>query len=427
MISSSIQVKRIKACKGIAVSRLSVVYVVLTAITFFSLVYGWVPFLNKQAYIAIIAILVSLIISPKYFTSKQFFISFFYAIIVWINAQRGDEYTFDKTIMDGLLLGMSGSLSFYLMESDDQKAKKWISILVMLIVIIQTVPSLLMYIVSQETIRSFIDLIYHGDEEMDWMNLYRMGILNYDVTHSLPMLVPPIMMWLRTKGASKIWKLFCAVSLMCVIVLCYIYDVTTVQLLVFFSIVVSFLIYPNQNKANRQRLIIATVLILPFMFSTTLQDGVLSGVEKISEGQLKDKIADARYNLTHDSNTGDMANRSEQYMLSLDSFIKSPIWGTDDDNKIGFHSAIFDRMGAFGLLGIVPFLIILFLCVKECRVNMSISSRWYFIICIICFLTLLLLKNMSRLEEWMMFFVVAPSLLTLNRESFKYSRGKSNP
>lgn len=418
MISTA-QIASSSARKGTTVNRLSFLYVIIIVITIFSLLYGWVPVLNRQAYIAVIAILASLIITPKFFSTRQFFLTIFYAGVVWVNAQRGDEYTFDKIIMDGLMLGMSGSMSFYLMESDDQKAKKWISILVLLVVIIQTIPSLTMYVFSQDTIRTLIDLIYHGNEEMDWASLYRMGILNYDVTHSLPMLVPPLLMWIRTKGVNIMWKFFCGVSLICVLILSYIYDVTTVQLLTLFSIGVSFLIYPNQNKANRQRLIVVTILVLPFIFSTTLQDGILKGAENISEGQLKEKIADIRYNITHDSNTGDMANRSDLYWLSIESFFDSPVWGTNDDTKIGFHSAVFDRMGAFGLLGIVPYVVILVLFIQGCRKKMSLSSRWYYTICIISFCTLLLLKNMSRLEEWMMFIVVAPSLLTLKEDTFR--------
>ena len=404
---------------GVRISRLSTVCVILIIVSVFSLLYGWVPVLHSQAYIAIVAILTTAAIAPRFFVTKQFFLILFYAIVVWLNAKAGDEYTFDKTVMDGLLLGMCGGFSFYLMQSDDQKVKKWISIGVLTVVIIQTIPSLIMYTVSQDTIRFFITQIYHGNDEMDWNTLYRMGIMNYDVTHSLPMLVPPLMMWLRTKDGSKIWKCFCFISLVCVLVSSYIYDVTTVQLLSLFSIVTSFLIYPNQNKANRQRLIFATVLILPFAFSTTLQDSVLKGVGAVSEGVLKEKVEDARYDLTHDSSTGDMANRSELYNLSINTFFESPIWGTNDFSKIGLHSAIFDRMGAFGLFGIVPYLLILILLIKECRGKMSLSSRWYFSICIISFCALILIKNMSRLEEWMMFIVVAPSLLTLKDETIR--------
>ena len=402
---------------GAKISGLSFVYVVLIVVSIFSLLYGWFPILHSQAYIALIAIFVTGVVSPGFFVTKQFFVILFYAAVVWINAQAGDEYTFDKTVMDGLLLGMCGGISFYLLRTDDQKAKKGITILVPLVLIIQTLPALSLYITSQDTIRNFIGLIYHGQSDYEWSQLYRMGILSYDTTHSLPMLVPPLIMWIRTKGASKTWKCFCCISLICIVILAYIYDVTTVQFLTVFSIVTSMLIYPNQPKQNRLRILMMSVFVMPFVFSNYLQEGVLNILEKVSEGNLKEKVAEARYNLTHDVMTGDMESREKFYTLSVEAFFESPIWGTNNSSKIGGHSAIFDRMGAFGVVGFIPFILIFILLTYYCRKYISPSNRWYYIICIISFAMLLIVKNMSRLEEWMMVIVVAPAMLTLKEDA----------
>lgn len=395
-------------------SRLAFLYVILAVVTCFSLLYGWVPVLHSQAYIAILAILSTFLIASKYFTTSQFFITLFYGIVVWLNAKWGDEYAFDKEVMDGLMLGMCGSISYYLMTSDDQKTKKWISILILSVLIIQTVPSLIMYMTAKDTIRTFMNMVSHGEADFEWEYLFKVGILSYDVTHSLPVLVPPLMMWLRTKDIGKTWKTFCLISLLCILVLTFIYDVTTVQILVFFCIGVSLLIYPNQAKRNRQRVILVSLLILPIVVSTSLQVGLLKRVETVAPGEMKEKVADMQYNLTHNDDTGDIGNRSKKYTLSLLSFIDSPIVGTDDVEQIGYHSAVFDRLGAFGLIGFVPFLLILILTTRFCRKRMSTSSRWYYLVCTIAFVILLIMKNMCRVEEWLMYLVVAPSLLTLS-------------
>ncbi len=394
--------------------KIAFVYVILVVVICFSLLYGWVPVLHKQAYIGIAAILASLLISPRYFRTPLFFIAAFYALVVWINYQWGDEYTSDKSIMDGIMLLMSGSISYYLIKSDDKKIKKWISISIMIIIIIQTIPAIFLYFTSGDTIRNFIGLISQDQSEYEWDQLFRMGIMAYPMTHSLPVLVPPLMMWIRTKGINKSWKSLCFITLICILLLTFIYDVTTVQFLVLFCMAASLFITPDNMKKNRQRVILAAVILLPFVMSTTVQELTLKGVESVAPGEMKIKVADMRYNLTHDDDTGDMGMRSQYYSMSLESFMWSPVIGTDDNSRIGGHSSILDRMAAFGLLGFVPYLLILVITTRFCRQSMPHSYRWYYTIATISFVALLLLKNMSYIEEWVMYLVVAPSLLTLN-------------
>ena len=397
-----------------ASKRMASVYVFLVVASCFSLLYGWVPILHRQIYVAGVAIFLSLFLVPKFFKSRLFVFIFFYAIIVWLNAQGGDEYAYDKKLLDGLMLCMCGGISYYLMLSNDQKSMKWICILLLCVLIIQTIPGLVMYFTAKDTIRTFINQVSHGEVDYEWDHLFRLGVLSYDVTHGLPLLVPPLIMWLRTKNIGKRWRIFCLISLICIFILTVIYDVTTVQFLALFGVGASLLIYPNQDKKNQQRIIIAAILVLPFILSSSLQNELLGGVESIASGAMKEKVADMRYDLNHDDGTSDLAGRGLLYGRSIDAFISSPIIGTDDYSLIGGHSAVFDRMGAFGLIGFIPFLFIFILSTRFCRKNMPPSSRWYYTICTICFLALIVMKNMCRLEEWLMYLVVVPSLLSLS-------------
>ena len=408
-MSSSLSIKG-----RLAPRKLALLYVILVVSMCFSLLYGWVPIFQKQAYIATLAFLSSLLIVPTYFRTRLFILTIIYAVVVLLNAQMGDEYTEGKEVMDGLLLIMSGSISFYIMKSDDQRVKKWICILIMMILLIQTIPAILFYFTSQDTIKTVVTAIFHNDTDLEWGQLYRMGIMSYPMIHSLPVLVPPQIMWLRSRGISKFWKTVCFITLLNIFLLSYIYDVTTVQFLVLFCIAASLLIYPNQNQRNRKRILIASVLMLPILLSTNLQLGMLRGVEYFAPGEMKEKVADIRYDMIHDSETGDMANRQNLYALSFETFLTSPLVGTDDYTRIGGHSSIIDRMAAFGLLGFVPFILVLILATFQCRTCLPSSSRWYFTICVISFAVMQLMKSMCHVEEWLMYLVVAPSLLSLD-------------
>ena len=405
-------------------NNLAKIYVILTIFTCFSILYGWVPVLHSQAYLAVVSILFSILIVPRYFLTPQFLATFFYAAIVWINAQRGDGYCQDNVIMDGLMLCMVGSMSYYLMKSDDQKIKKLIVLSVVMIYIIQTVPSIVIYMTSSDSIRMMMEQISHNQTDIDWSVLHKLGVLDFYMIHSMPMLVPPLMMWLRNKNTSKKIKFLCLLCIVCMILLSIVYDVTTVLFLVVFGIITSLLIYPGQNKRTRQRIVFATILILAIMLNDTLQRGALSIAEKVTSGSTNEKIAEMRYNLIHDTEGGDMYNRTEYYALSLGTFFKSPIIGTDEVTQLGMHSSIFDRMGALGIVGSVPYILIIIICISLCWKSINKSRRWYYVLCTIGFVTLLIMKNVSRVELWLMMMVVAPAVLSLDMETFVSKRKK---
>lgn len=406
--------------KGVNISKLSFVYVLAVAIPLFSLLYGWVPVFHKFLYISVIACLLTLLFAPRYYVTRQAFFSFFYLMVLIVNIMNGDEFAQDKQLIDGVMLIMSTGVAYYLLEANDILAKKWIVILVFSILILQTIISVPIYLASQGAIRELITMQYKDQNSFDWDYLYRMGIVNYDMIHALPILVAPIIMWLRIKGLKLGWKLFLIISLVCILTLSFVYESTTVQLLSFFALVASYIIHKTNKRKSTKKIVFLMIVMFPFLTSESVQTGMLGVVEKASWGEISHKAGTIKQDIMNNSESSDVATRSELYEMSLMEFLSSPIWGTNDSNNLGGHSVVFDRMGAYGLMGIVPFILVIIMVVKfTSSLLPPFVNKWYYFICVSCFVLVLLIKGINALEIWLVFCVVSPCLLTMNEESMK--------
>lgn len=410
---------------SVKISSLSFIYVLLVAVSSFSLLYGWVPVLHKFLYLCVIGCMLSALLVPKYYISNIAIFTYLYFAVVILNAVMGDAYAFDIRFLDAAIMLFSTSCCFYLLKSGDDSMKKWVLILVSLILILQTMASVPIYMAGGDTIRELITMQHKDENAFDWDYLYRMGIVNYDMIHALPTMVPPIIMWLRKKDLKKSWFFFLLISLVGVLTLAFVYESTTVQLLAFLGLVASLLIHKTNKKRSNQRIIILLVLITPFLISDALQEGVLKTVENASWGEISKKAGAIRYDIQHKSQSSDVATRSELYGQSLNEFFSSPIWGTNNSDDLGGHSAIFDRMGAFGLIGFVSYILVVILIIRF--INRSLPpnvNQWYYYLSVISFVTVILLKNMHTLEVWLMFCVFAPSVLSLSENVMLNKKAK---
>ena len=397
---------------------LSVIYCLLIVCGTFSLIHGWFPQLHRLVYICAAIIMLSVILVPEFFRSKIFLWSVFYAAIVYMNHLFGDAYTEDKLILDGLTMISCGCLSYYYLLHDDTKSKRLLIILSLVIVGVDMLGTLLMYMVDPEIVRSD-QMIANGGDNESTLPFYRYGMVEYDVLHGLPVLIPPLVMWIRNKKTSFVWKVVSGLALVCLLILLYIGDATTPILLALFAVVVSLLIVQNNHKKSVQRMVVISLLASPFLVSDSFMLGILSSASKVTSGELQKKIEDASAGIKYGGLEGDAGTRYELYEHSFNAFIENPIWGGDDLDKLGGHSALFDRLGSFGLLGSIPWVIVIVLFIRFIYKYIPYRARDYFIVGSFCFVALMILKNMSYFYTWFTFMVLLPCMLTFDVENKK--------
>ena len=395
-------------------SFLAYFYTLLVFVGTFSLIHGWYPQFYRHVYLCFGMVLLTAITTPAFFKSKSFIFIIFYSLIVYLNHLWGDLYTEGKEYLDGLTLASCAGMAYYFAITDDQKNKRLLIFASFLVILVDTVGTLAMYIANPEIVRYVQGFANDGDN-MATLPFYRFGLVEYDVLHGLPVLVPPLVMWLKQASTSVVWKAFGWGGLFIILLILYIGDATTPFLLALFALFLSLLIVLNNHKRSVRRLVTITIISLPFLvFSDSLKMGMLNAAYDITDGQLREKIDDMRDMHKSGEMEGDVDVRYGLYQESFDLFLSNPLIGSDNQDELGGHSAFFDRLAAFGFLGVIPWLLVFISIVKFNYKYLPRQARDFFIVGVICFAVLLLLKNMSTFYTWFSFTVLMPCMLTLD-------------
>ena len=402
-----------KISRRLKENKLSLFYILFVVLGTFSLVHGWFPQFHRLVYLCLGMVMVSMVIVTRYFFSIQVVLILLYGAVVYMNYMTGDPYTEGKEVLDALTLLSCGSMAYYYLISNDQFSKKWMLLACLFVIFVDMAGTLVVYMVDPEIVRMVQGLANDGDNEST-LDFYKYGIVEYEVLHGLPVLIPPLVMWLREKGTSRIWKIVAMSSIVMILLLLYIGDATTPFLLAFFALAASAFSVLGSPKKNIRRLALITCLALPFFVSDTITIGMLDVASNVTTGELQKKIDDARRSKVTGRLEGDASVRSELYNESIDAFGRNPIMGVDDRTFLGGHSALIDRLGAFGLLGTIPWLLCMFVLMSFAYNHIPCRARIFYIISAIVFLLLMVLKNMSYFYTWFTFVVLMPNMLTLD-------------
>lgn len=399
----------VKEKKG---SILSVLYVLLIIMGTFSVIHGWFPQFYRLVLLCFGMVMVSAVIVPRFFTTRIVIFIILYAFVVYANYQRGDAYTEGKEVLDGLTLLSCASIAYYFAKSNDQRTKRLLILASLFVILIDMIGTLTMYLVNPEIVRFVQDFANRGDNTST-LEFYKFGLVEYDVLHGLPVLIPPLIMWIRSETAKGIWKFVGWAGVIVIFALLLIGDATMPFLFAFFACMVSLLIVWGNHKKTIRRLITLLVVITPFfLFSDSLMNAILDGAYSITDGELQEKIEDMKDMRKSGEMEGDVDVRYKLYEVSFDNFLENPLIGTDNIDPEKGHSAFLDRLGAFGLIGIIPWVMILFSITKFNYKYLPYKARDFYLIGIFSFVFLLLLKNMSNFYTWYTYVVLMPAMLT---------------
>jgi hypothetical protein len=135
--------------------------------------------------------------------------------------------------------------------------------------------------------------------------------------------------------------------------------------------------------------------------------------------QVQAKMEDFRtLYITKDlKNTITIAGRTDLHVLSWDAFTENILTGS---NPVGGHSSLIDRLGGLGLLGFIPFLMIIVSYARLIyRALIDIEQKTYFVLGLACTLMLLYQKGLFSQEGWLFLMVLMPGLIITFRNSQK--------
>ena len=104
-----------------------------------------------------------------------------------------------------------------------------------------------------------------------------------------------------------------------------------------------------------------------------------------------------------------MSTRIDLYNQSLSLGVTSLLIGTNGD--IGGHSTIIDHFATLGIIGFIPFIILLCLIIKQEWNFLPKESSHFFVFGVLMSILMLLLKSMSNPEMWLYSLTLLPLII----------------
>ena len=380
---------------------------------------------HSSWYTLLVGCIVSVFVAVQFLKTKTFAWLLLYGIIVFINHMAGDEYFKDisTTLNEFAVLFFLTSVAYYVFQSGDRKVMNGLLVSLSAVIVIAAIGSLVVNALYPGAVReagSWQD----SEHSMNYLlpTYYKMGMSNYLLPHGLPIIIPPLVMWLKLSSKQRWIRLVPLTMLAFSFILIFLSGSSTALILSAGALVVSMIIKIN-GKTNYSWIWVITILSLIFMFFPELFG---SFANLLGDSETASTYVYHLKDIEDYATTGSASNtgaRMELYGQSLGGFLSSPIWGINTKD-FGGHSTLLDRLAALGLLGFIPLIALFRSSTKYIKYRLSPkSTEFYMVSCVIAFL-MLLIKGIWQIDVLVMFFVMAPLLLMRNEDTL-YNRSVS--
>lgn len=251
------------------------------------------------------------------------------------------------------------------------------------------------------------------------------GIPTYPALHSHVIIIPAILYSIRqNKGRYKIFYIACFALYMYII---FNASITT-NLVISLLVVLFALIYRN----NIQRTIVSMMMFAFFLTGlhfTGVIESIFDYAISATEGTYSHTKIIGFKEMYLGNNDDVVEERSNLHEISFVSFITSPVWGhnvarsgakeadtiTSENSVIGYHSSLLDRLGGMGLMGGLPFIMVLWLIFKDWKSRMPRGDcQYFYLFGAMAAFILLYEKAVFGQEGWFSLCIYLPCLILAN-------------
>ncbi len=377
----------------------------------FSLLQGYVSFTARAWLWIPLACVMCALINLDVFKSRQFLWLTIYVMIVSLNLLSGKVYTSVTSLLIKVMT-MLWAISFpFLLTAENKSFVRSFVRIELVVVLLTAMLSIIVDSITPGIIRQTAQYITFGQTDSALL-YYRLGVCEYGLPHAIPIIIPAIIQYARNRNISIIKRIATIIIILLLSYFVFVSGVATAIILLVFAIAGTLLIDRESRKKTRIRLIILGLFALPLLNENNVIT-VLNGLADIvpEENSFHGKLVSIENSLLYDEVEGSVAARDAKYNISLESFVQNPIFGGSGEEVSGRHSVIMDNFGAYGLVGGIPFLLLVFFTLRFIYKVLPPDSRLTFIIGAICFVALLATKNMSNVYSWMFVTAFLPMLL----------------
>lgn len=377
---------------------------VVLFLTAFTLCEGWIPLGDfRPRFIFIIA---ALFLSPSLFFSKGVVaLIVYYAFFLLSRFINNDEVETTGLLANIMEYAIPMVVLTNIMHSPDKDAlaKKMAKFSLAIIVITACLTLFTLLFVDSNAVRSVVGRIAAGESVLD---LYRMGVADY-ATATMMMVMPAIGVFIYRKIASTHYKRILLVLIALFFLFLLKSQITTPFLI---SIVLSGIAIFVKGDNVKAVFVALTIILIVFLL---FEDAIFALIGFVSSGssEVFERVNDLSvYSDTGDLGDGDLAGRMYYYGLTLNGIISDPLFGTSYKN-IGGHAFFLDRIALSGIIGIIPYVIML---VTQFKVSLSFvpeRMKVCYQICMLGFILLGFVKNMAGFGYWLFMFLYIPCIL----------------
>ncbi len=189
---------------------------------------------------------------------------------------------------------------------------------------------------------------------------------------------------------------------------------------------------PNKNSSIRiiiSNISILSLLLLLAVNLKTLGQWLISLSSLFSSDLLASRIEQIGIKLLTGSSEGTLGARELLYNKSINTFLDNPLFGTSIEYGLrmnpllGGHSELFDNIARLGLIGIVPFLLIFFVFIKNERKSYNNYTSGAYIITL---LIMFILNPFNFPQAHFVLFFIIPSIGLLVSKSVNECRGNND-
>lgn len=388
---------------------------------------GWIMLFAREWLWLIIGSFTVFILSPQFFKSRAFMALTLYILVVFLNYLAGDEYYGDivYTLMDIFQLVFYGGLSYFLLHNRTEVISKQIFYLEFFVIIFTCIATYMVDMILPGIVRNLVEFANNGESLIQY---YKLGVCDYTMPHALPILIPPIILWLKTKRTGKFWKVMLLVLLLSILLLVWVSNATTPLILSLFALITC--LFAKERKTIKQN-IISLIVVGVFCFPLTIDSvklGLIRSIESVipDDNLNKAKLTELEDRIAYGKDDGgDISIREDLYHQSITSFTDHLIFGTNKKSELGQHSIALDRLGALGIVGAIPLFLFLWLMFKDAFTRISPNKRFFYLVGVLCFVLMIITKNVKGSWLFIAVFVLLPIMIKLSGKTETRGGNKS--
>lgn len=387
--------------------------IIIVCITL-TLLQGWIPHWGATWVFMLAGLLLSFMITPRFYSSKLLLCWLIFVFVVTLNSVTGDEYwgrSFLTPVQELTMLVFAPAMTYYAVTTGDSSTEDRIINWSLAVLIITSIASISIDIINPGAIRQATVLRYAEQDNSMSLFYYRFGMSNYSLPHAIPSLIPGLVCVIKNKRLASKTRTIFALIIILALGLVWISGAFTALILSFLSLLVSVILsYGNRRRSILWASVIGLIFI-PFLINPDLVYEILNKFSSFvgDESWYFEKIVDAQNSMATGEVEGDMSTRLDLYDQSLSLGVTSLLIGTNGD--IGGHSTIIDHFATLGIIGFIPFIILLHLIIKQEWNFLPKESSHFFVLGVLMSVLMLLLKSMSNPEMWLYSLTLLPLII----------------